>query len=343
MTGDRDVTTTPSASAGPAARARLFRAPGQEAIVLIVTLLLVAFFSLTLDGFATVGNFLNIARSVSILGILSLGLGIVVIGRGLDLSQIAAMAVSTAIVVQMMAGGSSPLAAISTGALAALSIGIANGVIIAFVEIPALFTTLASGFLVYGLARVVVLDGFISYVPKEYEGFLFLGQGTVAGVPMPIIVFASIAVLVHLLLSRTSIGRFIYAHGDNHDTARLTGIPVRPLTVFEYSASALIGYLAGLVMASTTASMNTQIINSTLIFDVILVVVLGGISLVGGRGSVWSVVVGTALIGILLNGMIIMNLDGNLQSIIKGLVLLGAILLDNRLHPRDEETARQGD
>jgi ribose transport system permease protein len=320
-----------------------FKAPSQETVVLIVALVLVAFFSLTLTGFATVGNFLNIARSVSILGILSLGMGVVVIGRGLDLSQIAATAVSAAIVVQMLAAGHSPWVALSVGAAVALSIGIGNGLIIAFVEIPALFTTLASGFLIYGIARMVVLDGFISYVPKEQEAFLFLGQGTVLGIPTPILIFAITAIIVHLLLSRTSIGRFIYAHGDNHDTARMTGIPVRPLTVFEYAVCALIGYLAGLVMAATTASMNTQIINSTLIFDVILVVVLGGISLVGGRGSVWSVIVGTALIGILLNGMIIMNLDGNLQSIIKGLVLLGAILLDNRLHPRDEETARQGD
>jgi ribose transport system permease protein len=89
--------------------------------------------------------------------------------------------------------------------------------------------------------------------------------------------------------------------------------------------------------------MNTQVINSTLIFDVILVVVLGGVSLVGGRGSVLSVLVGTALIGTLLNGMTILNLDTNVQNIVKGAVLLAAILLDNRLHPRDEETARQGD
>jgi ribose transport system permease protein len=332
--------TTPSDVAATRTR---FKAPSQESIVLIVTLTLVVFFSATLDGFASIGNFLTMARSVSILGILSLGMGVVVIGRGLDLSQIAAMAVSAAIVVQMLTAGYSPALAMLAGLIVALAIGIANGIIIAFIEIPALFTTLASGFLVYGIARFTVLDGFISYVPKGNEGFLFIGQGTVLGIPMPVILFALIAVVVHLILSKTSIGRFIYAHGDNHETARLTGIPVRPLTVFEYSVSAVIGFLAGLVMASTTAGMNTQIINSTLIFDVILVVVLGGISLVGGRGSVWSVVVGTALIGTLLNGMIIMNMDGNLQSIVKGLVLLGAILLDNRLHPRDEETARQGD
>ncbi|MCU9840272.1 ABC transporter permease [Ruegeria sp. WL0004] len=315
----------------------------QEVIVLLVTLGLGVLFAVTLPGFATLGNLLTMSNSVAILGILSLGMGVVVIGRGLDLSQITAMAVSAAIVCQMIGSGFAIPVALLAGLAVALAIGIANGLIIAFIEIPALFTTLASGLLVYGLARITVLDGFISYIPNGNDGFLFVGQGRFFGVPMPVIVFILLAILVHLMLSRTSVGRFVYAHGDNADTARLTGIPVRPLTVFEYSVCSVIGFLAGLVMAAMNASMNTQVINSTLIFDVILVVVLGGISLVGGRGSVLSVIVGAALIGTLLNGMIIMNLDSNLQSIIKGLVLLGAILLDNFLHPRDEETARQGD
>ncbi|MFD1193052.1 ABC transporter permease [Seohaeicola saemankumensis] len=319
------------------------RVLSQEVIVLLVTLALCVIFTLTLPGFATLGNLLTMSNSVAILGMLSLGMGVVVIGRGLDLSQITAMAVSAAIVCQMIGAGYPVPLALLAGLAVALLIGVANGLIIAFVEIPALFTTLASGLLVYGLARIAVLDGFISYIPKGNDAFLYLGQGRLFGIPFPVIVFAVLAVLVHLMLSRTSIGRFIYAHGDNADTARLSGIPVRPLTVFEYTTSAVIGFLAGLVMAAMNASMNTQVINSTLIFDVIMVVVLGGISLVGGRGSVLSVVVGAALIGTLLNGMIIMNLDSNLQSIIKGLVLLGAILLDNFLHPRNEETARQGD
>jgi ribose transport system permease protein len=317
--------------------------PSQEQIVLIVTVALAVFFGIALKGFATMGNLLTMARSVSVLGILGLGMGVVVIGRGLDLSQIASMAVGTAVVVQMAAHGVSLPVALLVGLAVVVTISVVNGFFIAFVEIPALFTTLATGSLVYGLARATVLEGFISYIPPEQTAFLFIGQGAFLGVPMPVLVFAAMAFIVHFIMSRTSIGLFIYAHGDNQESARLSGLPVRPLTILEYAMCAVIGYVAGLVMASSTASMNTQVIVSTLIFDVILVVVLGGISLVGGRGSVWSVVVGTALIGTLLNGMTILNLSNNIQNIIKGVVLLAAILLDNRLHPRDEETARQGD
>lgn len=328
---------------GLAGGRRLIAKPSQEQIVFLVTILLAIVFSILLDGFATLGNLLAMARSVSILGILALGMGIVVIGRGLDLSLIASMAISAAFALQLMQGGSGVPLALAAGLAVAIVIGLANGFIISFIEVPALFTTLATGFLVFGLARTFLLDGLIIYVPPAEQAFLFLGQGRFLGIPMPVIMFLLTALVVHVLMSRTSIGRFIYAHGDNAEAARLTGIPVRPLTMAEYALSAVIGFIAGIVMATSTASMNTQIINSTLIFDVVLVVVLGGVSLVGGRGSVWSVLAGTLLIGTLLNGMTILDLNNNVQNIIKGVVLLAAIVLDNRLHPRDEETARQGD
>ncbi len=333
----------PSASAGSSALwTRYIGKPTQEQIVLLVTLVLAVVFSLTLDGFATVGNLLSLARSVSILGILGLGMGLVVIGRGLDLCQVATMAATSAAVIQLMHAGVPIPVALLIGLALALFIGAINGFIIAVIEVPALFTTLATAFLVYGSARYMSKT-MIVYPPPTATGFLYFGQGTLFGIPMPVIVFVIAALVVHWFMSRTSIGRFIYGHGDNPEAARLTGVAVRPLTIIEYALSAAIAYLAGIVMSASTASMNMHIVDSTAIFDVILVVVLGGVSLVGGRGSVFSVVVGTALIGTLLNGLTILDLNNQVQDIIKGLVLLAAIVLDNRLHPRDEETARQGD
>lgn len=317
--------------------------PTQEQIVLLVTALLAAGFAASLPGFATIGNLLALTRGVAILGILGVGMAVVVIGRGLDLSLVATMAVSSAFACQLMHHGWPWAGALAMAFVLAVGIGLVNGFVIAFVEVPALFTTLASGFLIFGLGRTFLLDGLISYLPKDAGALEWLGQGTLLGVPAPIVVFAAVALLAELLLARTSIGRFIYAHGDNVEAARLTGIAVRPLTMAEYAICAAIGCVGGLVMTASTGSMNTQIVNSTMIFDVILVVVLGGVSLAGGRGGVTSVVAGTALIGTLLNGMTILDLDNNVQNIVKGAVLLAAIILDNRLHPRDEETARQGD
>ena len=161
---------------------------------------------------------------------------------------------------------------------------------------------------------------------------------------MPIFVFAAAALLVYAFLSRTSIGRFIYAQGDNPEAARLfPALHWLPLTILEHILVAALAWLAGLVWIGQTGGMQMTIVQGTQIFDVILVVVLGGISLVGGRGGVFSVVVGCALIGTLLNAFTIMDVNSEVQNIIRGAVLFTAIILDNWLHPRDEETARQGD
>jgi ribose transport system permease protein len=267
-----------------------------------------------------------------------------VIGGGMDLSLVATMGVATAATLQLMADPATPTAlALAAGFALAVAIGLANGLVIAFVEVPALFTTLASGLFVYGLARASLLSGMIAEVPPDRHFVRALGQADVVGIPMPIVVFAVVLAAMHFVLERTSLGRFVYAHGDNREAAALTGIGVRPLTCIEYTACAVLGFVAGLVMAGSVNGFNTQIIDSSLIYDVLLVVVVGGVSLVGGRGGAASVLAGILLIGVMLNGMTLLDLNVYQQNIVKGFVLLGALVLDNRLHPRDEETVRQGD
>jgi len=149
--------------------------------------------------------------------------------------------------------------------------------------------------------------------------------------------------VVFVLLRQTRWGAYIYAIGDNPFAARVTGIPSRPIVVLQYVFAALIGYFAGLVLAASVSSMPTRIFHSTLIYDVILVVVLGGIGLSGGRGGVVNVIIGTLLIGTMLNGMTILDVPYAGQNLIKGVVLLIAVITDTFLNPRNEETAQQGD
>lgn len=175
------------------------------------------------------------------------------------------------------------------------------------------------------------------------EGFQRLGQGTVLGVPTPIVMLAIACVVAALFLRQTRWGAYIYSIGDNPNAARVTGIPTRPIIVLQYVLASLIGCFAGLVLAASVNSMPTRIFNSTLIYDVILVVVLGGIGLSGGRGGVLNVVIGTLLIGTMLNGMTIMDIPYAGQNLIKGVVLLLAVITDSFLNPRNEETAQQGD
>jgi ribose transport system permease protein len=315
----------------------------QGTAVFAVAVALALVFSLTLNGFATLGNLFALARSVSVLGILALGMAIVVISRGLDLSQVASLAVSAAIAIMLMNSGAPTLVALLVGLLLSVSVGIANGFLISMVEMPALFTTLASSLVVLGVTRTFAVKYYVVYLAAGHTDFQLLGGVIAGGLPTPLLIWLACAVLVHLFLTRTTLGRFIYVHGDNAEAAGLTGVAVRPLTMLEYALSSAIGYVGGVVMIAETGLMHLQVAESTLIFDVIMVVVLGGFSLVGGRGNVLGVLAGTLLIGVLLNGMTIMDLDIETQNIIKGVVLLGAIFLDSYVHPRDEETSKQGD
>jgi ribose transport system permease protein len=333
---------SPIAPVSPARIRSSFAKPSQEQIVLLITVVLLFVFGLTLNGFATWSNLLNLLRSISILGVLGLGMGLIVISRGIDLSEVAIMAGSWSIALIEIQNGMPVAMAIVVALVIALCIGVINGLMVAFVEAPALFVTLAAGFVIYGLAFWFA-PAWVVYAPKDAPALLFLGAGRIFGIPVPIFVFAAAALAMELFLSQTSIGRFIYAQGDNPEAARLAGIPLRPLIVLEYALVALLAWLAGFVWIGTTGSMQMAITQGTMIFDVVLVVVIGGISLIGGRGGVLSVVVGCVLIGTLLNAFTIMDVNSEVQNIIKGIVLLAAIVLDNWLHPRDEETARQGD
>ena len=310
----------------------------QQSIVFAIFVLLLSGFALFLPGFLTHSNLLGLLQNVAILGILGVAMAVVVIGRGIDISMIAVLAVPVGLILQMVQNGHSVPAACLAGFALALAFGLFNGWLIAYAEVPPLFTTLASGLFLAGLGQVAFFTIDVVLWTPPLNSLAWVGSGSVLGVPMPVVMFGGVAACVSLFLRRTRLGAYVYAIGDNPFSARTTGIPIRPVIVLQYVLAALIGAFAGLVMAASISSMPTRIFNSTLIYDVILVVVLGGIGLSGGRGGVRNVVIGT-----LLNGMTILDVPFAAQNLVKGVILLIAILIDSFLNPRNEETAQQGD
>lgn len=314
----------------------------QETIVFFIAIAFFAVFAVTLPGFMDSDNLLSLLQNVSVLGILGVAMGIVVIGRGIDLAMVATMAMSTAWTISLMNAGTDAVSAVLLGLGFAAVIGIVMGILIAYVEIPAIFATLAMSTVIYGFGRLALVDLDVIYVPEDAD-WLRAISGSVGGVPLPVIWFGLVALLAYAFLRFTRRGRYIYAMGDNYEAARITGIPARPMTVLQYLLSSVIAFGAGIITASLLATVNIRVAQSTMVYDVILVVVLGGIGLSGGKGGVRNVIVGTVLIGILLNGMTIMDLSFTLQNLVKGAVLLVAIIVDSFVNPRDEQTAQQGD
>ena len=336
------MTASPSASSGPAGRSSRLQF-SQDRIVLTIAALIFGLFSVTLRGFADSGNLLSLLQSVSILGVLSIGMSLTIIGRGIDLAMISTMAMSVSWVLFLTANGVSIGPALLYGYVFVLCIGLVMGWLIAYAEVPAIFATLAMTSVIYGFTRVAFVDIDLVFLPPEIKWIQDIGGGYILGIPVPVVAFAGVALLGHLFLTFVRHGVYLRGMGDNPAAARIAGFPNRPMIVLQYLISSSVAFAAGLLMVSLVGTMNTRLVNSTMIYDVILVVVLGGVVLSGGRGGVFNVIVGTVLIGILLNGMTIMDLAYSVQNLIKGAILLIAILVDSYLNPRDEQTSQQGD
>ena len=327
----------------------MFKLRNQELIILIVTVVIFAGFSVFLDKFFSTGNLLTLMRSVSILGILSIAMAVVVISKGIDLSLIATLAVGTALASVLSSGDVLPsidlpfIYAVILGFIFTAILCAMTGVLVAYWDMASVFVTLAMAGVIYGLGRTLFIRDELNYLPEDAAWLEYLGRGQLFGVPMPIICFLMLAIIMHLLLTKTTFGKFVYSIGDSGLAARTAGVPVRPILVMIFILAGTVAYFAGLLTAGAISSINTRMVAGSMIYDVLLVVVVGGIGLSGGKGGMHNVILGTLLIGTLLNGMVIMDISFIVQNLIKGIILLLAIMTDTLLNPRDEQTTQQGD
>lgn len=310
--------------------------------MLALVVALFALSSVALPGFLAADNLIAIVRSISVLGILALGMAIVVIGRGIDLSSVAVMAMSVAWYLQLLGAGTGDGLALLLVLSGVVGIGLLNGLLVAYADVPAIFVTLASGSFVFGYVRSQLITQDAVPVPPGHW-LETLGGLRLLDVPVEVFIFAGLSLALFAFLRFTKWGRYVYYAGDNPVTARNVGIPVRPMLVLRYVLSALVALVAGLLTAASLHSLNTRVVNSTLLYDIVLVAVIGGVGLSGGRGGVRNVLVGAALIGVLLNAMTILDVPLLYQNLIKSSILLAAIIIDGLLNPRDEQTSQQGD
>ena len=314
-------------------------------VVLVVTTLLMVVFAVTIDGFATLGNLRVVLSNSASLVILSCGMAVVIISRGLDLSLIAQMVAGAATFSILINAGLDGPVAFALTVLAMVLVGVANGWLIAYAEIPAMLATLASAMLITGLFRFAILRGeYLLLLPKSNPAVSFLSGSLLPGLTVPVMLMVMTLTVTWSLLRYSIPGRTAYAMGDKFQAARLTGLPVRTTTLVIYVFAALTALMAGLVVSSASGTVDFRTVtNGSLLFEVILVVVLGGIPLRGGRGGVGSVLIGVALIAVLRNGMTLLDFSTQTQDVLKGLVLITAIVADRYLNPRDTETDTVGD
>jgi len=288
----------------------------------LIGILSVFLIYLTTPTFFTFGNVINLLRQVAINGIIASGMTIVMIGGGFDLSVGAVLALSGVLAIQL-AKTNVWLGMLCPVALGAGAGGV-NGILVSRYTINPLIVTLGSRYLVYASANLFTA-GFIQY--NENPAFLTLGRSSLGGVPTPVIVFLSVALISHLILNHTTIGAALFAVGSNERAAFFSGLPSRNLHTLSYVATGACAALAGVVLASRLGVASPDA-GDGYELDAIAAVVIGGTSLLGGAGSIRQTLAGVLLLGVLSNLLVLAGQPYEVQRIATGLIIVLAVAFD---------------
>jgi ribose transport system permease protein len=306
---------------------KLERSPkGQWEQTGIVTILAVICIVIALlePRFLSRSNLLNVLRLSAILSLATYGQAVVIIGGGIDLSM-GSIAAMVSVLSAMMASALGIIPGFVIGALVGSALGGINGVLISRFRVPAFIATF--GMLVYaeGIANYISKGAPIEFMP---EGFGFLGSGYIGPIPAPIIIAVIMFILVHLLLTRTKLGRCLFAIGGNDRATWLSGVDIHKYRIASYVTSGLLTGMAALVLTSRINSGQANIAPS-LPFDTIAAVAIGGISLYGGEGKLIQAVLGATIISVINNALNLINVSTYIQMMVMGGVILIAVSYDN--------------
>lgn len=304
----------------------------QSLIALFALCLLISLLS---DKFLTVSNGWNVMRQISVNICISVGMTLIVLTAGIDLSVGSILALCGAITAGLLKNGIpvpsadlfigfTLLGGILCGIMLGVFLGAFNGFIITKFKVPPFVATLAMLTIARGLT-LLYTEGFpISGLGSD---FAYIGTGWLLGIPVPVWISAVVVVAAVILTNRTRLGRYIYAIGGNESASRLSGINIRRVKIIVYSIGGALAAVGGLMVTSRldSAQPNAGISYE---LDSIAAVVIGGTSLSGGKGSIMGTVLGAIIIGVLNNGLVLLNVSPFWQQVVKGGVILLAVIID---------------
>lgn len=318
------LSTAPSRSLWKGKAGHWFRQYG----ILIAFAVLCTSLTFLNEYFLTRGNILNILQQTSINGILALGMSLVILTGGIDLSVGSVLAYSAMISASIVTGDNpQPLyLAIPLGLIVGAGLGLVNGFTISYLKIPPFVATLGMLSVARGLTYAYT-NGMP--IPGLSESFLQIGEATPFGIPMPALIFFILFGLLWMVMTKTTYGRTIYAIGGNAKSARTAGIRTKPIILSVYALSGLLAGLAGMLLAARTSAALPQA-GVSYELDAIAAVVIGGTSLSGGVGSLLGTLLGALIIGTLNNGLDLLGVSSAYQQIVKGSIIVIAVLLDYR-------------
>ena len=314
------------------------------AIVLIFIAMFIAMTFLT-DAFLQPRNLVNVVRQISVVGLIAIGVTMVIITTGIDLSSGSVLALAAVFAASLAqqpdwhdAKYPGLVVPVIVPIVVALAVGVVcgaiNGALIARFKIPPFIATLGMMTVARGFA-LIYSNRPVSGLTDTYN---FIGQGEILkvipiqpplGIPIPVIILAVVAIGAHILLNHTRFGRHVYAIGGNEQAALISGLNVGRIKIGVYTIAGLLSGLAGLVLSSRIGSGQAGLAVGYEL-DAIASAVIGGTSLSGGIGTIWGTIIGALIIGVLNNGLDLLNVSAYWQTIVKGSIIVIAVIIDER-------------
>ena len=299
----------------------------QELGLLVVLLVLVAAASVCVDNFCTTRNFTSIVRNVANVVIISGGLTLLVISKGIDLSVGSVMALVSVVTALAYRADLPWPAAVAAGIASGLLVGLTNAVLVNQCRLNPILTTLATMTSIRGLACVLARG---VPIPMKQAAVAWLGEGEVLWIPVPVLLAGLVTVALFVVQRGTVFGIQTFAVGGNEEAARLCGIAVTRIKYRQYLLTSLCAAMAGLIITGRFYSGQPTAGNG-MEFDAITAVVVGGTSLDGGVGSVLGTVIGAVFIAVINNVMVLLGYDYYMQLVAKGVIIVLAIIVDQRI------------
>jgi inositol transport system permease protein len=294
--------------------------------IVIALVLIGAMLTAATPNFLTVANLINVARQISLNGILAVGVTFVLLTGGVDLSLGSVAALAGVVAASFAHPGDYPVVVpILMGILAGTACGATNGLLVTRGSVAPFIVTLGMMTVARGLALVVSGGMPVSNMSPELTRL----AGDILALPIPVLILAAVSLVAWAFLANTRLGRYVYAVGGNENAARAAGINVNRVKMFAYTLCGGLAGLAGVVLAArtTTGQPNAAVAYE---LDAIAAVVIGGTSLSGGVGGIGGTLLGALLMGIINNGLDLLNVSSYYQQIVKGVIIVGAVWLDRR-------------
>lgn len=285
--------------------------------------------------FATAANLANVAEQSAVVGVIAVGMTFVILTGGIDLSVGSLVALAGVVIGLALQRGAPTPVAVAAGLLAGIVAGVLNGVMITRGSLPPFIATLGMMSVARGAALMLSDGRPISGFP---EGLRVLATGRVLGIPGPVVLMLALYAVAYVVLTRTVLGRYMYAIGGNEEATALAGVNVRRWKLVVYAVSGLSAALCAVLLVARLNSAQ-PIAGIGYELDAIAAVVIGGTSLLGGSGSVIGTLIGALIMSVLRNGLNLLGVSSYLQQVAIGVVIIAAVLIDMALRRRVQRSS----